>query len=643
MTWRVVKIGSLCAPVDMGDPRRRPEKSFRYIDISGIDRELKRIATTTEILGADAPSRARQIVRVYDVLVSTVRPNLNAVAMVPPELDGEVASTGFCILRAIECVLEPRFLFYFTRTEQFITTLLQHVRGANYPAVTDRNVLDVGIPWPARSEQRRIVEILDQADRLRQLRRAADEKAQRIIPALFYKMFGDPLRNPRGWPTARLGDPDMAEINPRPPANNLADDSEVSFLPMADVDEVWGRIVGHQTRTYAQAKTGFTPFQEDDVLFAKITPCMQNGKSAIARRLRNGRGYGSTEFHVLRAGPRTTAEWLFALVRLPVFREQAARSFMGTAGQQRVPADFLKAYTVPVPPMALQTAFARAVRGVLSHADIADERRSQAERIFRIFLHRAFTGELTPKWREAHREQLEAELREQLAALERARTERPRRGRGRPAPPESGAGDSERHAGHDMFNKAALVTYIVQRCHDPRRPHALGRTKLAKLFYLVQRRAEVALTEQFARRAAGPLDDTIHKFLNLAKKNGWLDLPPAEGKLKPVIPGRDPQPAIDHVRQRWSAVLPAIDQMLETMKGWGWEALERWATVLHVAENLLAEGKALTPATVKAAIAACPEWRAKLDRAAFSDAEIQSTLAGLRRYGFLPGQSAAKH
>src|SRR6266568_5936971 len=93
----------------------------------------------------------------------------------------------------------------------------------------------------------------------------------------------------------------------------------------------------------------------------------------------------------------------------------------------------------------------------------------------------------------------------------------------------------KRHAGHDMYNKAALAAYIVAKCHDPAEP--MGRVKLAKLFYLAQRKVDLALTESFTRRAAGPLDDAIHKFLPLAQKNNWIKLLPQEGMKKPIAPG----------------------------------------------------------------------------------------------------------
>lgn len=165
---------------------------------------------------------------------------------------------------------------------------------------------------------------------------------------------------------------------------------------------------------------------------------------------------------------------------------------------------------------------------------------------------------------------------------------------------------------------------------------------LAKLFYLVQRRAEISLTQQFVRRAAGPLDDTIHKFLNLAKKQHWLNLlPKTETKLMPVVPGDTPQPAIDHVRQRWASVLPLIDQVLDGMKGWTWRTLERWATVENAAQQLVAEGKPTTLAAIKDVIASDPAWRPKLDRPEFSDLEIQRTLKGLRKHGYLPTEAGA--
>ncbi|MGI9860450.1 restriction endonuclease subunit S [Moorella naiadis] len=482
------------------------------------------------------------------------------------------------------------------------------------------------LPLPSPSEQRRIVEILDQADALRKKRVEADARAARILPALFYKMFGDPVTNPKGWPTRFLGDPDVAEINPRFDGGNPQPETEFGFVPMSDIDEKWGRIVGSQCRPFAEVSRGYTPFKDRDILFAKITPCMQNGKSAIASGLRNGYGFGSTEFHVLRAGAMATPEWLYCLVRLKVFRRQAVASFTGSAGQQRVPVDFLKRYRIPCPPLELQHRFAVAVQDILNRANQVDELKNKVEQIFQNLLHRAFTGDLTAKWREAHMKELLAEMEQQAKALEAPACEK-----GKPEV------RTKRHAGHDMYNKAALAAYITQKCHEPDRP--IGRVKLAKLFYLVQRKAKLELTETFAKRAAGPLDDEFYKFLNLAQKKGWVILGKAQGKLKPVWPGANAAEATEQTAKLLGQARIMVDQMLEGMKGWRYPVLECWATVLEAAEALDTLGSQVTVASIKDEIQRYPDWRAKLERKEFSDRNIEAALRGLRSFGFIPTQN----
>ena len=136
--WRWCRLNDVCLErTGIRDPRNEPEKPFRYVDISGVDNLRKCIAEARTILGKDAPSRARQMIRTGDVIVATTRPNLNAVAMIPPELDGQICSTGFCVLRVEPTVLLPGFLFAFVRHEMFVQSLTDLVRGALYPAVND--------------------------------------------------------------------------------------------------------------------------------------------------------------------------------------------------------------------------------------------------------------------------------------------------------------------------------------------------------------------------------------------------------------------------------------------------------------------------------------------------------------------------
>jgi type I restriction enzyme S subunit len=177
------------------------------------------------------------------------------------------------------------------------------------------------------------------------------------------------------WATKPLGE--VCSINPKLSVSEAPDaDVAVTFIPMAAVDEVRGVIADPQRRHYSEVAKGYTPFRDNDVLFAKITPCMQNGKAAIARNLCNGLGFGSTEFHVLRSTASVLPEWVFAFIRQPGFRTAAEVSFTGSAGQQRVPADFLKMFPIPVPPLAEQERIVK----LLDEADELRKLRVQADR-----------------------------------------------------------------------------------------------------------------------------------------------------------------------------------------------------------------------------------------------------------------------
>lgn len=175
------------------------DETITYIDIAAIDKDLKKIVEPTLCLGAEAPSRARQLVQTNDVLVSTVRPNLNSVAVVTEEFSGATASTGYTVLRPLPEVLDTQYLFHWVKTGHFINEMIKLATGQSYPAVSDKIILNSKIPLPPLAEQRRIASILDQADVLRQKRQQAIEKLDQLLQATFIDVFGDPVSNPKGW------------------------------------------------------------------------------------------------------------------------------------------------------------------------------------------------------------------------------------------------------------------------------------------------------------------------------------------------------------------------------------------------------------------------------------------------------------
>ena len=161
---------------------------------------------------------------------------------------------------------------------------------------------------------------------------------------------------------ARLGD--ICTINPR--IKTFQDDFMVSFVPMQNVSEE-GTVDASIIKYYGEVKKGFTYFQENDVLFAKITPCMENGKGGIARNLKNGVAFGSTEFHVLRPNPNfMISSWLYYLTSWPEFRKECEKNMTGSAGQKRVPKTFLENYEIQLPELDEQRKIAAVLDKVSS-------------------------------------------------------------------------------------------------------------------------------------------------------------------------------------------------------------------------------------------------------------------------------------
>lgn len=169
---------------------------------------------------------------------------------------------------------------------------------------------------------------------------------------------------------------EFCTVNPK--TKQIPDDMEVSFVPMQSVSDT-GDVQTDEVRKASEVKKGFTFFEEGDVLFAKITPCMENGKGGIARGLKNSVGFGSTEFHVLHPDPeKVSSEWLYYLTSWDEFRKQCARNMTGSAGQKRVPKSYLEHYKVHLPPLEEQRRIAATLDKV---SDLIAKRRAQLDKL----------------------------------------------------------------------------------------------------------------------------------------------------------------------------------------------------------------------------------------------------------------------
>jgi len=209
---------------------------------------------------------------------------------------------------------------------------------------------------------------------------------------------------PGGWVWTTLGN--VAAINPKLDISALPDSTLVSFVPMAAVEAETGHIDTSTQRRLDEVKRGFTSFYEGDVLFAKITPCMENGKSTVARSLSSGIGYGSTEFHVIRPLLGINPQLLYYYVAQKSFRQTARAHMTGSAGQLRVPTAFLVDAPYPIAPLAEQHSIVSAIEQQFTRLDagVAALRQAQAKlkRYRAAVLKAAVEGKLTEAWRAEH-------------------------------------------------------------------------------------------------------------------------------------------------------------------------------------------------------------------------------------------------
>jgi len=236
---------------------------------------------------------------------------------------------------------------------------------------------------------------------------------------------------PDGWVNTTIGV--VADLSPPKPSQKaLPPSASVTFVPMPAVDAEMGAIVSPKTRAFASVRKGYSSFAENDIIFAKITPCMENGKVAIARNLSNGLGFGSTEFLVLRSKGAILPEYLFYYLRQEWFRRTAEAEMTGSVGQRRVPAGFLRNAPLPLAPEAEQKRIVAKAEELLARVNATKERLAKVTVILKRFrqavLAAAYSGQLTAEWRDNQKQLTDVE--QWIRDIFRLRQEFPRKENG---------------------------------------------------------------------------------------------------------------------------------------------------------------------------------------------------------------------
>lgn len=276
------------------------------------------------------------------------------------------------------------------------------VTGTTRYKLTQSDMCKIPIPLPPLAEQERIVakieELFAGIDAGVENLKAVKNQIALYRQSVLKSAFDGTLYKTTKWNFTSIGT--VCDINPKTVLPDFSDDSIVSFLPMPTVEAETGAF-SPETVEYKKVKKGYTKFQNNDVLFAKITPCMENGKSCVVRDLIQGVGFGSTEFHVLRCHAGMLPEYVFYFVVQKAFRSKAISFMTGAVGQKRVPADYLRDCEIPVPTLAEQERIVAEIESRFERADAletaVDRALNDAEKLKQAVLKKAFSGELVPQ------------------------------------------------------------------------------------------------------------------------------------------------------------------------------------------------------------------------------------------------------
>ena len=270
------------------------------------------------------------------------------------------------ILRVKEDI-NSKYIFYFFRNNykknkvvkyQNKTTGIINLKLQNY-------LNESCIFLPELKIQNKIVNILDNLENIIEKNQNYLTHLVVLTKSLFTTMFGDPFSKVINKEEEKSFLKDITIINPsKKEIEEIKSNLEISFITMADISED-GQINVDNIKKLEDVKNNFTFFKENDVLFAKITPCMENGKGGVAKSLKNNIGFGTTEIHVLRPISNiTNSQWIYHLTKLPLFRKDAEIHMTGSAGQKRVPTTYLANFKIKVPPIELQNKFAERIEKI---------------------------------------------------------------------------------------------------------------------------------------------------------------------------------------------------------------------------------------------------------------------------------------
>ena len=414
MMWRRLAIADFCQTGSGGTPSRNNKADYYdggHIPWVKSGELLDEPLVSTEEFITDKGLResSAKIVPPGAILIAMYGATVGRTALLEIEA---TTNQAVCFLIPDKRLALSRYVWYALRAS-YPELLAKRVGGAQ-PNISQQIIKATQLPLPPLSEQSRIVELLDEADRLRRLRREVDAKAVRILPVLFLKMFGDPTTNPMGWSLKPLGS--LADQRPEYGANASASpfvNGKPRYVRITDIRDD-GSLSGREIVSLDSAHWHRYLLQEGDILFARSGNTV--GKTYIYR---SSDGPCAFAGYLIRFQFRSGAvdPWfIFGLTRTNYYQSWV-ESHKRVAGQPNINGKEYSSLLIPEPPLSLQVKFGQITQNVESILIGAARATEKLEKTFSKMLQQAFSSRLTAKWREAHMKELLVEMEQQARAL----------------------------------------------------------------------------------------------------------------------------------------------------------------------------------------------------------------------------------
>jgi len=479
------------------------------------------------------------------------RINVGSIGLCELEIENQIISGAYNIFSCDESKLNPKFLDAMFKTQKFLDYVNEKATGGVRMDFKIEFMQDWKIPLPPLEIQKEIVEKVEKQKQIIEGVKKIEEANE-----IDYEIFSK-------YETKNIDE--FAILNPSKQID-ITENELVTFVPMEAVDDISGIITKPQERLLFEVKKGYTYFTNDDVIFAKITPCMENGKTALVNNLINGIGFGSTEFHVFRAkSGKLIPKYIYYFLRSKKFRELAKEKMTGASGHKRVPESFLKEFCFPIPTLEIQQQIVEKLDKQMEALESVRFLKAEAEkRIEEI---------IAGMWKEKSVAEVIEFTKDTVVQNESKVEEKA------------------------FLKRKMLATYIInQSLNDPN----FGDVKFEKIFYLSEYFAlKRNLGQKYYVQSAGPYDNkfTIGYFKQVEKSKWFIRR--RNGNQYTFSKGEEHDKSLNTYGLFSDKELEKVNMIINYFEKWTYEIPEVIATLYAVWNNRIIKQEPITDDLLK--------------------------------------------